>query len=60
MYVRFRSEDPSDSFKLVKIKMDDQLKRDINKCQSVKFVLKDYSWGLMKLNRKLRAKRYIK
>ena len=60
MYVRFRSEDPSDSFKLVKIKMDDQLKRDINKCQSVKFVLKDYSWGFMKLNRKLRAKRYIK
>jgi hypothetical protein len=61
MYVRFRSNDPSDSFKLQKIEMDDRLMKDVEKCQGVKFVLKNYSWNqLMKLNRLLRPRRYIK
>lgn len=60
-YIRFRSKDPGESFKLQKIEMDDRLKKDVEKCQGVKFVLKNYSWNkLMPLNRLLRPRRYIK
>jgi hypothetical protein len=59
-YVRFRSKDPADSFKLETIKMDNDLKRAVEKCQGVKFALKNYSWRLMSLNRLLRPRRYIK
>lgn len=60
MHLRFRSKDPADNFKLKEIKMDDQLKHDVEKCQGVKFALKNYSWRLMPLNRKIRPRRYIK
>jgi len=60
IYVRFRSKRPEDTFTLKKIKMTDQLERDIKKCQGVKMVLKNYSWKLMELNKKLRPKRYVK
>jgi hypothetical protein len=61
MYVRFRSSNPDDDFKLVKIEMDDRLYKDVQKCQGVKTVLKNYSWSkLMKINRFLRPRRYIK
>lgn len=59
-YVRFRSEDPGADFKIQPIEMTDKLKKDIAKCQGAKFPLRNYSWRLMKLNRKLRPRRYIK
>lgn len=60
IYVRFRSKRPEDNFVLKKIEMTEELERDIQKCQGVKMVLKNYSWKLMDINKKLRPRRYVK
>lgn len=60
MHIRFRSTNPADEFKLKRIDYTEELQKDVNKCQGVKFALRNYSWRLTALNRKFRPRRYIK
>ena len=58
-HIRFRSKRPDDNFTIVPIEFSDRLRKDVARCQGVKFPLQNYSWSLMKLNRTLRPRKYI-
>jgi hypothetical protein len=59
-HIRFRSKDPADSFTIMPIDFSEELKFAVAKCQGVKFPLQNYSWNIMKLNRLLRPRKFIK
>lgn len=59
-YVRFRSKNLSEKFKVVKIQETPELNKSRVRCENSKFYYKDKSWTLMKFNRLLRPKKFIK
>lgn len=58
-YIRFKSKKPSDTFKIIRIDETPELRRAIDRCSDSKMFYKDKSWNLMKINRKLRIKKFI-
>lgn len=59
-YVRFRSKRPEDTFQVVRIEETPELRKAIDRCTDSKLYYVNKSWSLMKINRKLRLKKYVK
>jgi hypothetical protein len=59
-YVRFRSKKPSDTFQIVRIEETEDLRKAIDRCTDSKLYYVGKAWNLMKINRMLRIKKYIK
>jgi hypothetical protein len=61
-YIRFRSKDPRDKFKLIKQEKTLELEKLVMSCTSVKFFQKNISWKFVTgfIPNKFRSKRLIK
>jgi hypothetical protein len=58
-YLRFRSEDPKDSFSLQKIERTDKLEHVVNSCLTLKHYMPKLSWKIHNAINKIRPKKWL-
>ncbi len=58
-YVRFRSDNPSDTFTLEKIERTEKLEHAVNSCLTLKHYMPKLSWKIHNAINKLRPKRWM-
>ena len=59
-YIRFKSKKPGETFKFIRIDQSEELQHAVERCTNSKLYFVNKAWNLMKFNRKLRPKKFVK